>query len=87
MVDKGDRGGVKSDGYTESLVDVGRHAKTVKGGKIFSFKATTVVGDGKDRVGIGFGKAREVPEAIRKSLQDARKNMRSVVLNGTTSPR
>ncbi len=70
----------KGDGYTEKLVAVARNAKVVKGGKIFSFAAVTVVGDGKGRIGIGRGKAREVPVAIQKSLENARKNMRHVVL-------
>lgn len=75
---------VRSDGYTEKLVGVERHAKVVKGGKKFSFRATTVVGDGKGRIGIGKGKANEVPVAISKALEDARKNMRHVVLKGDT---
>jgi small subunit ribosomal protein S5 len=75
---------VKGDGYTEKLVAVNRNAKVVKGGKIFSFAAVTVVGDGNGRVGIGRGKAREVPVAIQKSLENARKNMRHVVLKGDT---
>lgn len=74
----------KSDGYTEKLVAVMRNAKVVKGGKIFSFAAVTVVGDGKGRIGIGRGKAREVPVAIQKSLENARKNMRHVILRGDT---
>lgn len=68
----------------EKLVDVARTAKVVKGGKVFSFSALTVVGDGKGRFGIGKGKAREVPVAIQKSLEDARKNMKQVVLKGDT---
>ena len=75
---------VKGDGYTEKLVAVSRNAKVVKGGKIFSFAAVTVVGDGHGRVGIGRGKAREVPVAIQKSLDNARKNMHHVVLKGDT---
>src|SRR3990167_1596360 len=75
---------VKGDGYIEKLVTVQRNAKVVKGGKIFSFAAVTVVGDGKGRVGIGRGKAREVPVAIQKSLDNARKNMCHVVLKGDT---
>jgi small subunit ribosomal protein S5 len=75
---------VRSDGYTEKLVGVERHAKVVKGGKKFSFRATTVVGDGKGRIGIGKGKANEVPVAIQKSLENARRNMRHVVLKGET---
>lgn len=74
----------KGDGYTEKLVAVARNAKVVKGGKIFTFAAVTVVGDGNGRVGIGRGKAREVPVAIQKSLDNARKNMRQVVLKGET---
>lgn len=74
----------KSDGYIEKLVAVARNAKVVKGGKIFSFSAVTVVGDGNGRIGIGRGKAREVPVAIQKSLENARKNMRHVVLKGGT---
>lgn len=74
----------KGDGYTEKLVAVARNAKVVKGGKIFSFSAVTVVGDGRGRIGIGRGKAREVPVAIQKSLENARKNMRHVVLKGDT---
>lgn len=74
----------KSDGYLENLVAVIRTAKVVKGGKIFSFSAVTVVGDGKGRIGIGRGKAREVPVAIQKSLEKARKNMHRVVLKNDT---
>lgn len=74
----------KSDGYIEKLVAVARNAKVVKGGKIFSFSAVTVVGDGHGRIGIGRGKAREVPVAIQKSLENARKNMRHVVLKNDT---
>jgi len=74
----------KSDGMQEKLVAISRNAKVVKGGKIFSFAAVTVVGDGHGRVGIGRGKAREVPVAIQKSLENARKNMRQVVLKGNT---
>lgn len=74
----------KSDGMQEKLVAVSRNAKVVKGGRIFSFAAITVVGDGNGRIGIGRGKAREVPVAIQKALEAARKNMRQVTLkNGT----
>jgi len=74
----------KSDGVQEKLVAVSRNAKVVKGGRIFSFAAITVVGDGKGRVGMGRGKAREVPVAIQKALDDARKNMRHIdLLDGT----
>lgn len=74
----------KSDGMIEKLVAVSRNAKVVKGGRIFSFAAITVIGDGNGRIGIGRGKAREVPVAIQKALEAARKNMRSVVLKGGT---
>src|SRR3990167_11257777 len=76
--------GSKGDGYTEKLVAVARNAKVVKGGKIFSFSAVTVVGDGKGRIGLGRGKAKEVPVAIQKSLENARKNMQRVVLKQDT---
>lgn len=74
----------KSDGLQEKLVAVSRNAKVVKGGRIFSFAAITVVGDGNGRIGIGRGKAREVPVAIQKALESARKNMQHVVLKGGT---
>lgn len=74
----------KSDGYIEKLVAVARNAKVVKGGKVFSFSAVTVVGDGHGRIGIGRGKAKEVPVAIQKSLENARKNMRHVILKNDT---
>lgn len=76
--------GSKGDGLIEKLVRVNRTAKVVKGGRIFSFAAVTVVGDGKGRIGIGFGKAREVTIAIQKAMEDARKNMTNVSLNGGT---
>jgi small subunit ribosomal protein S5 len=70
----------------EKLVQVNRVAKTVKGGRIMSFTALTVVGDGKGRVGYGRGKAREVPVAIQKAMEAARRNMISVELvDGTSS--
>ena len=72
-----------SDGLIEKLVGVNRVAKTVKGGRIFSFSALTVVGDGEGNVGFGTGKAREVPAAIQKAMEEARRNMRKVnVTNG-----
>lgn len=74
----------KSDGLQEKLVAVSRNAKVVKGGRIFSFAAIVVVGDGNGRIGVGRGKAREVPVAIQKALESARKHMQQVVLkNGT----
>lgn len=68
----------------EKLIAVNRVSKTVKGGRIFSFTALTVVGDGNGRVGFGYGKAREVPAAIQKAMEKARRNMLSVVLNSGT---
>ncbi|ABA58765.1 SSU ribosomal protein S5P [Nitrosococcus oceani ATCC 19707] len=72
------------DGLLEKLVGVRRVAKVVKGGRQFGFSALTVVGDGKGRVGFGRGKAREVPVAIQKAMENARKNMISVPLEGDT---
>jgi len=68
----------------ESIVNIRRVAKVVKGGRVFGFTALTVVGDGEGRVGYGVSKAREVPIAIQKSLEQARKNMRKVSLKGDT---
>ncbi len=68
----------------EKLIAVNRVSKTVKGGRIFSFTALTVVGDGNGRVGFGYGKAREVPAAIQKSMEKARRNMLNVALNEGT---
>lgn len=74
-----------SDGMLEKLVAVNRVAKVVKGGRIFSFTALTVVGDGNGRIGFGYGKAREVPAAIAKAMDRARRSMVKVSLqNGTT---
>ncbi len=72
------------EGFQEKLVQVNRVAKTVKGGRIFAFTALTVVGDGNGRVGFGRGKAREVPIAIQKAMEAARRNMINVDLNGDT---
>jgi small subunit ribosomal protein S5 len=74
----------ESDGYMEKLVAVNRVAKVVKGGRQFGFTALTVVGDGKGRVGYGYGKAREVPAAIQKAMQAARKQVTQVPLNKDT---
>lgn len=70
----------------EKLVVVNRVSKTVKGGRIARFAALMVVGDGNGRVGYGLGKAAEVPEAIRKGIEDAKKNMITVSFKGTTIP-
>ena len=70
----------------EQLVALNRVSKTVKGGRIARFAAIMVVGDGNGHVGVGLGKAAEVPEAIRKGIEDAKKNMITVSLKGTTIP-
>lgn len=74
----------QDDGLVEKLVHVNRVAKVVKGGRIFSFTALTVVGDGAGRIGYGRGKAREVPLAIQKAIESAKRNMIKVELNGST---
>ena len=73
-----------SDSLREKLVSVRRTAKVVKGGRIFGFSVIVVVGDSRGRIGIGQGKAREVPQAIQKATDSARRNMRKIELNGTT---
>ena len=70
----------------EQLVALNRVSKTVKGGRIARFAAIMVVGDGNGHVGVGLGKAAEVPEAIRKGIEDAKKNMITVSLKGSTIP-
>jgi small subunit ribosomal protein S5 len=75
---------IKEEGLVEKLVQVNRVAKVVKGGRIFGFTALTVVGDADGRVGFGRGKAREVPIAIQKAMESARRNMVEVELNGGT---
>lgn len=75
---------VKTDGLQEKLVAVNRVAKVVKGGRVFGFTALVVIGDGKGKVGYGRGKAREVPVAIQKAMDKAKKNMVYISLSGTT---
>ena len=70
----------------EKVVAINRVSKTVNGGRIFKFSALVVVGDGKGTIGFGLGKAGEVPEAIRKGIEDAKKNMHTIALKGTTIP-
>ena len=72
--------------FVEKLVSLNRVSKTVKGGRVMKFSALMVVGDEKGRVGFGTGKAAEVPEAIRKGIEDAKKNLMTVSLSGTTIP-
>ena len=72
--------------YIEKLVYLNRVSKTGKGGRVMKFSALMVSGDGKGKVGYGLGKAAEVPEAIRKGLEDAKKNMITVATSGTTIP-
>lgn len=73
-----------TDGFIEKLITVNRVSKTVKGGRQFGFAALTVVGDGKGTVGFGRGKAREVPVAVQKAMEHARKNMQKISLSGKT---
>ena len=72
--------------YIEKVVSLNRVSKTVKGGRIMKFSALIVVGDGKGRVGFGLGKAGEVSEAIRKGIEDAKKNIVAITLEGSTIP-
>ncbi|MXZ79957.1 MAG: 30S ribosomal protein S5 [Gammaproteobacteria bacterium] len=84
MVRSRERDVVQQENYQEQLINVRRVAKVVKGGRIFGFSALTVVGDGEGRVGIGRGKAREVPVAVQKAMEDARRNMFRVNMDGDT---
>ncbi len=70
----------------ERVVAINRVSKTVKGGRIFKFAALVVVGDGNGKIGFGLGKSGEVPDAIRKGIEDAKKNMIQIALKGTTIP-
>ena len=83
---KFDRNEKREDEYKETVVALNRVSKTVKGGRIFKFAALVVVGDGKGTVGFGLGKASEVPDAIRKGIEDAKKNLIKISLKGTSIP-
>lgn len=72
--------------FDERIIDITRVAKVIKGGRRFAFRVTVVVGDNKGKVGVGIGKARSVPDAIRKALEAARKDMQPVAIFGTTVP-
>ena len=86
MANPQDRDNKRKDNYQEQLINVRRVSKVVKGGRIFGFSALTVVGDGEGRVGMGRGKAREVPIAVQKAMDDARRNMFKVQLANDTIP-
>lgn len=76
----------EDDEFKEHVVAINRVSKTVKGGRIFKFAALVVVGDGKGTVGFGIGKSGEVPDAIRKGIEDAKKNLIKVATRGSTIP-
>ena len=76
----------REDEYSETVVALNRVSKTVKGGRVMKFSALVVVGDGKGTVGFGTGKAAEVPDAIRKGIEDAKKNLVKSPMKGTTIP-
>ena len=83
---KFDRNEKREDEFKETVVALNRVSKTVKGGRVMKFSALIVVGDGKGTVGFGQGKASEVPDAIRKGIEDAKKNLIHVSLQGTSIP-
>jgi small subunit ribosomal protein S5 len=84
--DRGPRTDEPASEYIDKVVDINRCAKVVKGGRRFSFSALVVAGDGKGRIGLGFGKAKEVPDAIKKGTERAHRRLRQVQLRGPTIP-
>lgn len=76
----------QKDEFDERIIDIARVAKVVKGGRRFAFRVTVVVGDNRGKIGVGIGKARTVPDSIRKALEAARKDMMTVPIYGTTLP-
>lgn len=84
MVKPRERDSARKDNFQEQLINVRRVSKVVKGGRIFGFSALTVVGDGQGRVGMGRGKAREVPVAVQKAMEDARRHMFKAQMKGDT---
>jgi small subunit ribosomal protein S5 len=84
--DRGPRESEPASEYIDKVVDINRCAKVVKGGRRFSFSALVVAGDGKGRIGLGFGKAKEVPDAIKKGTERAHRHLRLVQLRGPTIP-
>ena len=86
MARREDKKREQQDDYIENVVAINRVSKTVKGGRVMKFSALIVVGDGKGSVGFGMGKSNEVPDAIRKGIEDAKKHMIKISLKGTTIP-
>lgn len=84
--DRGRNAGREQSEFAEKVVAINRVSKTVKGGRVMKFSALVVVGDKKGKVGFGLGKSGEVPDAIRKGIAEARKNMKQIALKGSTIP-
>ena len=84
--DGGKRREAEQNEFIEKVVSINRVSKTVKGGRVFKFSALCVVGDGKGKVGFGLGKASEIADAIRKGIEEAKRNMETITMSGTTIP-